>query len=159
MTRWLVQSRFPTIHILLLEVIVWVSTEWLGWMIGEAPAQPGSLLQFTTGAVWAEIFGLLAWMFFGATRIRRPAKKLWQIEATLRILIAFFGFMILATIGMVTIMKIGETVNQLSNLIFGIISAGLSLRAFIGAITGIIIIKISLQRIPLSASVVNPTKS
>jgi hypothetical protein len=114
MTRWLVQSRFPTIHILLLEVIVWVSTEWLGWMIGEAPAQPGSLLQFTTGAVWAEIFGLLAWMFFGAIRIHRPAKKLWQIEATLRILIAFFGFVILATIGMVTIMKIGETVNQLS---------------------------------------------
>jgi hypothetical protein len=44
MTRWLVLSRFPTIHILLLEVIVWVSTEWLGWMIGEAPARPGSLL-------------------------------------------------------------------------------------------------------------------
>jgi hypothetical protein len=143
LTRWAVLVHFPEFKITLVEVVVWVSTEWLGWMMGQVPAQPGYLFPYTDGVIWAQVFGVGVWILFGSIRIPRPGKKLWQIEAIGRI-----------SMGIST--EIGQMVTQLTNMVVGIVTTGIILGAFLGAMTGLVIIKLALQRAAYNPNTGNP---
>jgi hypothetical protein len=147
--RWAVFVHFPAFNTVRpLEIVVWISTEWIGWIIGEAPVHPDSLMQFTTGPMWAAICGISPWILLGSIKRFKPGKKIWQIEAFLRTLIAFIGSVVLTTLCLITCLELSEAVTQLSNIVVGIIIAGTVTGALLGAITGIVFIKISSQRRP-----------
>jgi MFS family permease len=95
--------------------------------------------------------GIGIWMIFAFIKIPKPGKKLWQLEAVIRILFAMGGGVVLTTIGLVASLEIGETITKFGNLIIGMMAAGTILGTFLGAITGVLLVKLSTQRTFFSA--------
>lgn len=125
-----------------IEFIIWIPTEIMALILSELPVQENSTIGMMSGIIFATTIGATVWIALAFVKITKPKSKFWAIGAFLW---TFFGF-IGGTFLISTVLTISFWVNDVIAKMFiptiGRIIAGALLGSLIGAITGIVLVKL-----------------
>lgn len=137
--RWAVLHRRREFNVWKpLELIIWLSGEMVGYVIGVGFKENGSTWT-TAGPIFGLFSGAGVWFMLRAIRQAKTQGKFWFISATLW---GFLGFVIAnvtITVGIVIGLEVIETTERIFPF-FGWSVAGFVLGTIIGGMTGIALI-------------------
>jgi hypothetical protein len=140
--RLLVTTRFREFETLkVIDKILWIVAEVFLWFITEAFYSPGQPLTF--GVIFMTTLSAGSWITMASTRLAgrmQPSPGRWWVNAFILTFLGFIGGSTLITFIIGASMLVGEFFSKFS-LILSWAMSGAVLGLFIGAVTGLPLIK------------------